>query len=1369
MGASQLIANRFAISDLEQDLLGRGGMGSVYRATDTQTSALVSVKVLDPRFTPRASDIVERFLREGQALRQLNHPNIVKMVAAVEEDGQHYLVLEYVEGGSLRDVLADQGRLPSSRVIEIALDLADALTRAHRLSIIHRDLKPANVLLAEDGTPRLTDFGIARVSDSPRLTETGILVGTVDYLSPEACNDESLDERADIWAFGVLLFEMLSGERPFQGENLTAKLTAILTQPVPDLVALCPNAPEALVDLIYRMLEKDRQQRIPSVRLVGAELEAIWKGRETPLARLAPEESRFAPPTPPAGVPRHNLPAPSTPFVGREAELAELTRLLADPAVRLLTILGLGGMGKTRLALEASAAQLERFEHGVFFARLAPLNSADNIVPALAEALDFSFRQKDRPKQELLDYLERKTMLLLMDGYEHLLNGTGLVSEVLRTAPGVKILVTSRARLNVHGEHLFHLTGMDCPTCEIPAGAAAAELCQQALESSAIQLFLQSARRARPGFELAVDDLPHVTRICHLVGGTPLGIQLAAAWVEMLSLPEIAAEIGQGFDFLETDLHDVPDRQRSIRAVFDHSWSLLTPRERAVMWALSAFRGGFTREAARQVAEASLRELMALVNKSLLQRAVAGATALGTGSRYEVHEFLRQYAAEKLAATPDSYNAAHDRHCVHYASFLQRHEPELTSASATEALVAIRGELANVRAAWEWAVAQAKLEEIECGLGGLSRFYLLSGPFQEGEALIGAAVERVRALPRPGSAPQQREQVVLSKLLAAQAVLLNERGRYEQAIVVAQDVITNAQAGQVVGPEAAGHLQWGRALWFQGNFRAAQPQFERALELARQGRTSSTDIGERVQAVDPLRPLEMESLKNLGNVFAQLGDYTRARAYYDQSLRISRELGDRLGESGALNNLGLVSERLSDYAAAQAYFEQALQLCREVGDRGGEGRGLKNLGLISLRQSEYGKARVYYEQGLLISRELGHLLSESICLHSLGSICSDLGEHAEAWSYLERALRISCEIGNRRGEALAVHTLGNVSAQLGDYADAKDYMERALALCRESGDRQGEGYSLHQLGAIAAYQGNTAGAEAYFKRALHIGREIGERLLESDALGGLGTVSSHRGDYARASVYHEQSLHIYREISSRKNEAIALNGLGLARTYQGDRAEARAHFEQALDIGREVGARPIEGQVLSNLALVYAQQGEYQAAREFAQQALDIAQEFGERRLEASALSRLGRTLSGMGHLAEAAEAYRRSLSLRQELGEGHLALESLAGLASVALALDDLPQASTYVAQILGFLESTPPDGTDEPLRVYLTCYRVLQATQDPSAWEVLDTAHRLLQKQAADIENEKTRRSYLENLVVHQEIAREWKAYQNQNGRGS
>ncbi|MBN1681029.1 MAG: tetratricopeptide repeat protein [Anaerolineae bacterium] len=299
MSESQVIAGRFEILSS----IGQGGMGDVFKGLDRQTGEPVAIKLLKPDIVAEMPSLIERFEREGEVLRQLDHPNIVKVLATVEENDLHYIVLEYVEGGSLRDLLDQQPLLPVAHVMQIALDLADALTRAHRLAIIHRDIKPANVLLAEDGTPRLTDFGVARVGGRTRMTETGSLIGTYAYLSPEACMSNDLDQRTDIWSFGIMLYEMLAGQRPFESDQPTAILLKIINEPVPELTEFRPDVPPALVDLIYRMLEKDRNQRVPSVRQVGAELEAILFGLDTPQRPVispaaAGQMSRFATPTP---------------------------------------------------------------------------------------------------------------------------------------------------------------------------------------------------------------------------------------------------------------------------------------------------------------------------------------------------------------------------------------------------------------------------------------------------------------------------------------------------------------------------------------------------------------------------------------------------------------------------------------------------------------------------------------------------------------------------------------------------------------------------------------------------------------------------------------------------------------------------------------------------------------------------------------------------------------------------------------------------------------------------------------------------------------------------------------------------------------
>lgn len=270
MSGLGIIGGRYII----EDLIGQGAMGAVYRGLDTHTDQTVAIKYLKPEIVREDPDFVERFIREGEALRKLNHPNIVKMLDAIEEHGSHYIVLEFVSS-TLSETLREHGRLPVKQVLDIGLDLADALTRAHRLNIIHRDLKPANVLMADDNTPRLTDFGHARIGDQSRLTRSGYLVGTYAYLSPEMVNGEEIDERADIWALGVMLYEMLAGQRPFTEVNPAALLKGILVSTPPDLRGIRPDAPEELVRLIEWMLEKTPAARIPSVRQVGAILEAL--------------------------------------------------------------------------------------------------------------------------------------------------------------------------------------------------------------------------------------------------------------------------------------------------------------------------------------------------------------------------------------------------------------------------------------------------------------------------------------------------------------------------------------------------------------------------------------------------------------------------------------------------------------------------------------------------------------------------------------------------------------------------------------------------------------------------------------------------------------------------------------------------------------------------------------------------------------------------------------------------------------------------------------------------------------------------------------------------------------------------------------
>jgi len=395
---SQRIAQRYEIVKT----IGQGGMGDVYEGRDLQTGDRVAIKLLKPDIVDSMPNLIERFTREGEALRQLNHPNIVKMLDAVEEDGMHYLIMEYVGGGSLEDLLQQEPQLPVNHVLEIALDLADALTRAHRLKIIHRDIKPANVLLAEDGTPRLTDFGVAHMGTRTRVTETGSLIGTYSYLSPEAARSEDIAGRADIWAFGVMLYEMLAGRLPFKAEVPTAVLIQILNDTPPDLAELRPDTPRPLINLINRMLMKDPAQRIPSVRQVGAELEAIIQGLDTPLIAASPLSgslsggSRFATPTPSAPPASATQVSPAAPPTSRKR-----WGLFAAGALIMVALAALGlflllrpDAEKTDTPAAIHVDPVQPGEYMVLVAQLEPLRDTPQrdisrfIVSDLTEVLE---------------------------------------------------------------------------------------------------------------------------------------------------------------------------------------------------------------------------------------------------------------------------------------------------------------------------------------------------------------------------------------------------------------------------------------------------------------------------------------------------------------------------------------------------------------------------------------------------------------------------------------------------------------------------------------------------------------------------------------------------------------------------------------------------------------------------------------------------------------------------------------------------------------------------------------------------------------------------------------------------------------------
>lgn len=626
-----------------------------------------------------------------------------------------------------------------------------------------------------------------------------------------------------------------------------------------------------------------------------------------------------------------NLPPQPTSFVGRATELREIGDLLADPDCRLLTLVGPGGIGKTRLALEAAARLRDAYADGVCFVPLQPLASLEDIVPTLIQATGLSVRQADDLKVQLLDQLRARNLLLVVDNCEHLLEGLDVLADILGVAPGVKVLATSREVLNLREEWVYTVQGMRYPGMNSASGSDDRRL----EDYSAVRLFLQSARRVRPDFPLE-EEREGVARICALVEGMPLALELAATWVRTLSCAEIAAEIERNLDILETRARNVPSRHSSMRAVLDHSWALLTPEEQEVFKRLSVFRGGFTREAARAVAGASLANLLALADKSLLRHHADG--------RYDLHELVRQYAERQLNRSPEDSTNLRDRHCAYYMSFLRQQWTMLVGNRPREALQNIEGDIQNVRFAWRWAAALGLVEEIGKGLDSLWFFYDTRGWYREGEQAFALVNEILDVDP---CSPEQR--LIRGRVLARQGVLCNSLNLFEKAEALLQEGLRIFRELDAQADIGFALLRLGEVAGFQGKTAEATACIIASRDVCRA-------VGDRWN--------EAYALHWLG---ALAPDRETALAYHRESVAIFRELDSLWGLAVAAPIGAFVPLGDGQFEEAMRLAQEGLALCQEIGIQWGNAMSLEVMGHAAYGLQRYAEAQQYYMDELRIA------------------------------------------------------------------------------------------------------------------------------------------------------------------------------------------------------------------------------------------------------------------------------------------------------------------------------------------------------------------------------------------------------------------
>lgn len=791
----------------------------------------------------------------------------------------------------------------------------------------------------------------------------------------------------------------------------------------------------------------------------------------------------------------HNLPPQSTPFIGREKELAELDAFISDRQIRLITIVGPGGMGKTRLALALAKKQLSGadgvtdalFPDGVFFIKLAALSDPEHIIPLLAETLDLSLQagvdEWHSHRQQLLDYLKRKRLLLFMDNFDHLLEAVDLLVNIMQNAPEVTIVATSRERLHSRLEQVYLLRGLF-----FPDGSEETMI----VDYPASRLFLQAARRNKAGFDLrGVNDQNELAHICRLVEGMPLAIELAAAWVDMLSLAEIAEELQRDLELLKTTLCDVPVRHRSMRASFDTSWQRLDEQEQALFAQLSVFRGGFTRQAGMEVSGASLNLVARLVNKSLLQ-------VNETDGRYQVHELLRQYGEEKLAERSTVEEAVLDRHSAYYCQVLADRAGDLKGSRQMEALAEITADIDNVRSAWQRAADRVEAARLKQALEGIRLFYEFHSRLEEGEWACRLAADKLSAAvfgPASGDGD--------ADLLTALISCLTRQASFRFNL---------------------------------GNPNHSRQLLNRCLALLDDRRLAGQDTRAERAAILSV------SAENFGENYGE-----QEKLWAKEGLDLYRQLGDKYGTAKALYYLG----RHQDSAAAKASFEESLVICEELGNQTGIAAALWQLAAIAGHQGRLQESDGLARQAMAIYREAGEPRGLSLGLRGLASICVWRGRFCEARALVEEYLVLLEDLGFSSTFSFAHALAGYPALYLGLYREAEAQAKKGLALCRKTGTDSGIGLAISIMARAALAEGRLGEALLRFREALSIYRLIDARNNLAQGLAVLSCVARTKAQFAEARGYLMEALQLANEQHSFLPLIHALPGLALVLADEG--------------------------------------------------------------------------------------------------------------------------------------------------------------------------------------------------------------------------
>lgn len=754
----------------------------------------------------------------------------------------------------------------------------------------------------------------------------------------------------------------------------------------------------------------EKEQRLPDPAIVMARFvpaldlddEPGFAARLVQLARDARDEDANETRPPSATLPSSAAPIPernvavelldrSTPFVGRTAELAALQRLLTAPEARCVTLLGPGGAGKTRLAVEAVGDLESHFDDGLYIIALAEVQAPHMLAPAMAQALRLPDHAGDAERL-LQAYLAQKRCLLLLDNAEHLVAGAGVLAALLAAAPLLRLLVTSRERLHIRNEQILEIAGLPAPDRNARAERLAA--------NDAVALFVAGARRRQPDWTPVRDDMAAIARICALVEGLPLALELAAAWSSVLSCAEIEAELRRSLDFLASRDRDAPERHRSLRAAFDYSWRLLSAAEQRALSRLSSMYGSFGREAAVSLLgdarngasmPRALEVLAALSDKSMLRR----STAAGE-SRFALHELVRQYANEHLAADSAEHDDARERHARFYNNLMARADTALRGPEQFATLERLDLDGPNVRAALRYAAQQADVATLRDVLPVLLVYGAWRLPVQDAELLLDTLAELLRRTQPPAG------------LESAHRAVLALASSY------------------------AGALTFMRA-----------PSDE-AIQRLRAARDLAADCGDALVLGD--------TLLALGTRLADFGDPGGSIQMLRAAIAEHERAGDQWRVTRALLSFGAPLLQLGEYIAAQRILLEAARRCKAIGDPRETMWAMNQLGHVSALLGRHSEAKDYLQQSLLLASTMRDQHSGALALYEMGQVALENGDYTTAAYMFDETLHTFRELGDQTSAAHTLAQLGYGAALAGDAGAAQAALDQGLATMRGSGD-----------------------------------------------------------------------------------------------------------------------------------------------------------------------------------------------------------------------------------------------------------------------------------------------------------------------------